>query len=164
MKKNLKTEQISTRLLYGLVGLSAVVFLLFYLVGYNMPYVFDPEYNAPLFTDVLIGFMYFMLAAAVAVAVYALVKERKRRTRQHVENGIPAAKIERGTLVLLVCLLAVSFLLGSSSPVTVNGKVFDSVFWLKATDMLIYTSLALIAAAVVAVAFAVAGNRIRRNK
>lgn len=163
MKKDMKTEQITGRLLYGLVGLAAVVFLLFYLVGYNMPYVFDPEYNAPLFTDVVIVFMYLMVAAGVAAAVYAVVMERKRRSRQSVENGIPVGKIERGTLVLLVALLAVSFLLGSSAPIKVDGEVFDSVFWLKATDMLIYTSLALIAVAVAAVAFSVAGNRIKRK-
>lgn len=163
MKKDMKTEQITSRLLYVLVGLAAVVFLLFYLVGYNMPYVFDPEYNAPLFTDVVIVFMYLMVAAGVAAAVYAVVMERKRRSRQAVENGIPAGKIERGTLLLLVVLLAVSFLLGSSAPVSVNGKVFDSVFWLKATDMLIYTSLALIVAAIAAVAFSVAGNKLKRK-
>lgn len=163
MKKDMKTEQITGRLLYGLVGVAAVVFLLFYLVGYNMPYMFDPEYNAPLFTDVVIVFMYLMVAAGVAAAVYAVVMERKRRSRQAVENGIPVGKIERGTLVLLVALLAVSFLLGSSAPVKVDGEVFDSVFWLKATDMLIYTSLALIAVAVAAVAFSVAGNRIKRK-
>lgn len=163
MKKDMKTEQITGRLLYGLVGLAAVVFLLFYLVGYNMPYVFDPEYNAPLFTDVVIVFMYLMVAAGVAAAVYAVVMERKRRSRQSVENGIPVGKIERGTLVLLVALLAVSFLLGSSAPIKVDGEVFDSVFWLKATDMLIYTSLALIAVAVAAVVFSVAGNRIKRK-
>ena len=163
MKKDMKTEQITGRLLYGLVGLAAVVFLLFYLVGYNIPYVFDPEYNAPLFTDVVIGFMYLMVAAGVAAAVYAVVMERKRRSRQSVENGIPVGKIERGTLVLLIVLLAVSFLLGASAPIKVDGEVFDSVFWLKATDMLIYTSLALIAVAVAAVVFSVAGNRIKRK-
>ena len=38
----------------------------------------------------------------------------------------------------------VTFLLGSSSPVMTNGKLFTEVFWLKATDMFIYTTVILI--------------------
>jgi hypothetical protein len=44
---------------------------------------------------------------------------------------------------LLLCLV-VTFLLGSSSPVMTNGQPFTSKFWLKATDMFIYTSILLI--------------------
>ena len=47
MKKNkLKTRQLSARLLYGMVGVALLLFALFYLVGYDMPYVFDPQYNS----------------------------------------------------------------------------------------------------------------------
>jgi len=43
-----------------------------------------------------------------------------------------------------VLLLLVTFLLGSSDPVVTNGERFADVFWLKATDMFIYTSILLI--------------------
>ena len=87
--KCLKAEQISTRILYTLVGVTTVLFVLFYLVGYDMPFMYEPEYNAPLFTDVLLSFMYLMVAAAVAVAVFAVVRGYRRRTTQKVVNGIP---------------------------------------------------------------------------
>ena len=41
------TEKLSQRVFYVLVGLCVVVFGLFYVVGYDMPYVFNPELNAP---------------------------------------------------------------------------------------------------------------------
>ena len=53
----LTTEQISSRIFYVIVALSAVLFILFWLIGYDMPYEEDPEYNAPLLTGVLASFM-----------------------------------------------------------------------------------------------------------
>ena len=35
--KHMKAEQISTRILYVLVGVTTVLFVLFYLVGYDVP-------------------------------------------------------------------------------------------------------------------------------
>ena len=72
--KNLKTDQISTRVLYSLVGLTVVVFALFYLVGYNAPYLFDPTYNAPVLTDLVLVLMYLMIAAGLGVAVYSVIR------------------------------------------------------------------------------------------
>jgi hypothetical protein len=34
--------------------------------------------------------------------------------------------------------------LGSSKPIVTNGERFTNVFWLKTTDMFIYTSILLI--------------------
>jgi hypothetical protein len=43
-----------------------------------------------------------------------------------------------------VLLLLVTFLLGSSKPIVTNGELFTDVFWLKTTDMFIYTSILLV--------------------
>lgn len=162
--KHLKTEQISTRILYSLVGVTTVLFVLFYLVGYDMPFMYEPEYNAPLFTDVLLSFMYLMVAAAVAVAAFAVVRGYRRRTAQKVVNGIPAWRIAWGTVGLLMGLLVLTFLLGSSSPLTVNGKPFADVFWLKTTDMFIYTTLILMLVATAAVCLSMSGLSRRKKK
>ena len=39
-------------------SLAVVVFALFFLVGYDMPFLENPDFNAPLFTDVLIILMW----------------------------------------------------------------------------------------------------------
>ena len=67
-------ERISQRILYVIVALIAVVFMAFYLVGFNEPLASDPAFNAPLLTDVLIGFMWFLLVLAVVAALVAMVK------------------------------------------------------------------------------------------
>jgi len=41
--RSMHAEKLSQRVFYVLVGLCVVVFGLFYVVGYDMPYVFNPE-------------------------------------------------------------------------------------------------------------------------
>ena len=84
-----KTESITHRILFGIVAMTFIVFFLFYIVGYDMPYIFEPEYNAPLLTDVLLIFLYFILALALAILVVSIVRGYKKRDRQAFENGIP---------------------------------------------------------------------------
>ena len=67
-------ERISQRILYVIVALTAVVFMAFYLVGFNEPLASDPAFNAPLLTDVLIGFMWVLLVLAVVAALVAMVR------------------------------------------------------------------------------------------
>lgn len=161
--KNLKTDQISTSVLYSLVGLTVVVFALFYLVGYNAPYLFDPTYNAPVLTDLVLVLMYLMIAAGLGVAVYSVIRGSRTRSSEKVVNGVPVAKIMWGTVAFVAVLLIVTFLAGSSEPLKVNGTLFSDAFWLRLTDMFIYTSLVLIAAAVVAVGYSMSGiNRKRK--
>lgn len=159
-----KAEQVSSRALCIMVGLALVVFALFYLVGYDTPYAFDPDYNAPLLTDVLLSFVYLMVAAAIVVAAVAVWVGYKLRNRQTIVNGIPTRRIAMGTAALLVVLLVVTFLTGSSAPISINGGTFSSTFWLKATDMFINTMLVLIAVAVVAVACSMMRLSRRRKK
>ncbi len=155
--RKLKTEKISTRVLYALVGVAVVVFALFYLIGYNLPYVYDPSYNAPLFTDVVLWLLYAMTAVAVCVAACAVWHGYRTRSAEKVVNGIPAARIAWTTAALLVVSLAVGFIGGSSSPVRVNGKAFSDTFWLKTTDMFIFATAVLIVVAVVAVVYSMSG-------
>ena len=47
-------ERISQRILYVLIGIIALVFVLFFSVGFYTPICWRPFFNAPLFTDVLL--------------------------------------------------------------------------------------------------------------
>lgn len=156
-------DRLSSRVLIVLIVLSAVVFGLFFTVGYDMPFYEDANFNAPLFTDALLLFMYAMLAVAIIVAIVAMVRGvRMRDDGEKVSNGIPAARIAYGTVGLLVASLVLTFAFGSSEPMKIGGETFAETFWLKATDMFINTSLILIAVAVIAVGYGLSGRN-RRN-
>ena len=70
MKCMKNPSRLSHAVLVVLVAITVVVFGAFWLVGFNMPFMDDPQFHAPLLTDLVIVFVYFMLfLAVVAVAL-----------------------------------------------------------------------------------------------
>jgi hypothetical protein len=103
------------------------------------------SFVSPFFADVMLGLMYLMVAVALGVTVYSVWHGmRTRRKGDDIINGVPAGRIGWCVAFGFVICLAVTFLLGSSAPVVTNGVRFTDVFWLKLTDMFIYTSTLLI--------------------
>ena len=100
---------------------------------------------SPLLADIMLWLMYVAVAAAVVVTVVSMVRTLRLRTKaDEVINGVHRNRLALIVAAGFLLCLALTFLLGSSEPVTTNGKRFTDVFWLKATDMFIYTSLILI--------------------
>lgn len=152
--------KISAIVFYTLLGISALLFVLFRLVGFDMPYFENPEYNAPLLTGVLISYMLLLVAVALVLAVYSFVRSaRINRKENRVVNNIPAHRIAVANVVGTAALLALTFALSGTGALTVNGARYDSVIGLRASGMFIDTSLALIATAIAAVAFGAIRNR-----
>ena len=65
MKCMKNPSRLSHAVLVVLVAITVVVFGAFWLVGFNMPFMDDPQFNAPLLTDLVIVFVYIMLFLAV---------------------------------------------------------------------------------------------------
>ena len=103
------------------------------------------SFVSPFFADVMLWLMYIVLAVALCVTAYSVWHGmRTRREGDDIVNRVPAGRIGWCVLIGLFLCLVITFLLGSSKPVMTNGQPFTSVFWLKATDMFIYTSILLI--------------------
>ncbi len=163
---DIPADKIAGRVLIALVAATAILFAAFFLIGFDTPFADDSNFNAPILTDALLVFVYLLTALAVAVAIVAVVRGlRLKNKTDRVVNGIPAAKIARGSAILLTATLVVTFALGSSSPLTINGVTYADTFWLKATDMFIYTSAVLLAVAVAAMGYGLLGqNRKTKRK
>ena len=100
---------------------------------------------SPFYADVILWLMYLVVAVAIIVTAYSVWHGmRNRRKGDDIINGVPAGRIGWCVAIALVVCLVVTFLLGSTSPVMTNGKRFADAFWLKSTDMFIYTSILLI--------------------
>ncbi len=100
---------------------------------------------SPFIADIALGLMYLMLALAVGVTIASMVRMLRLRTKEDdTINGVPQARIVWTVSAAVVLLLVVTFLVGSAEPLLTNGKPFRSVFWLKAVDMFIYSSVILI--------------------
>lgn len=147
-------KKLPSRVLYFLVGLIALIFILFWLIGFDRPYNDDPNFNAPLFTDVLLWLMIVMLFCGIALAIWSIVRKLKITGRgDRYSNGIPVKKIGYAIVCGTALILIVTFLLGSDDPMTINGAPFRDVFWLKVSDMFVSTSILMIVIAVGAVIY-----------
>ena len=149
-----KAVKVSQSVFYMLMALIVVVYALFFLVGYEHPYDENPDFNAPLFTGVLITFVLTLLFVAVVVTLFAVYRSlRRMRGSTGVVNGIPALRIALGVGVCTLCLMALTFVVAPTEAVSVNGVQYADTFWLRVAEMFVDTSLMLLMAAVVAVAY-----------
>lgn len=103
--------------------------------------------ESPLFIDIVLYTIYVLLAAAVLLTVWSVVRGFRRSGGLKVrgyENGVPVRRIAWLTAGVLVVTLAVTWLTASTQPLNINGKTFADAFWLRISDMLINTALVLV--------------------
>lgn len=156
--RNTPADRLSGRVLMLLIAVAVVVFGAFCLVGFSMPYEENANFNAPMFTDALLGFIYVLIFTAVAVMGVSVFRSLKSGSgRQGTGNGLPGARISYGIAAFVGLTLAVTCLAGSTEPISINGEKYTSAAWLRITDMLINTSLLLITVALLLVGFGLSG-------
>jgi amino acid transporter len=163
-EKNMSAERISSYTLYGIICLIVLVLAAFFFIGYDNVYEMDPTLKDPLCTDVLIVFMYVMIVITTVIAVASVVRSVRMRNSESVTNGIHEAKITYLTAGSVVVLLALTFLFGSSTPVRTGEGSYANAFWLKVTDMFLYTTYVLLVLASAAAIYGMAGLRRKKKR
>lgn len=157
--RHLTTDQLSTRIFYIVVGVSAVLFLLFRLVGYDIPYDENPDYNAPLLTGTLVAYMLVLTVATLALMVWGMLRSMRRASAENrVVNNVPARRIAIGVAAGFVGVLLLTLLLSDTTPLTVNGSSYTDALWLRLSGMFVGTSILMTVAAVAAVVFGMTRN------
>lgn len=148
------TETVSTRVFYLLVALVVALFALFRIVGYDTPYVENPDFNAPLLTGVLVWFMILLTLAALVLTVWGAVRGmRMNSTENRVVNNVPARRISVCVAVGTVAVLLLTFALSDTGSLRVNGAEYADGFWLRVAGMFVGTSIIMIVAAAGAVVY-----------
>ena len=94
--------------------------------------------EAPLYVDLVIGAVYLLVAASVAVIGWSVVRQLRRRGR-----GVSRLSLWVAAGVALLLLL--TWLTGSSQPLRVGGRLYSDAGWLRLADMFIHSSFILIA-------------------
>jgi hypothetical protein len=137
-----------------LVGIIAVVFCAFFLIGYDNPYEENPAFNAPRLTNLIIILSYLLIIGTLALTIFSLVMAYRNRNKSAaVVNNVPAARIAYIISGGVVALLILTFLFGSSAPMVINGEQYTQTLWLKTADMFIFTAIAMLIVAIAAVAY-----------
>lgn len=148
----LDTKRISGWVLMVLIGIIAVVFCTFFLIGYDNPHDENPAFNAPRLTGIVLVLAYVMTIGTFVTAVVSLAMAFRRRDKKDsVVNNIPATRIAYTVTGGVAAVLLLTFLLGSTTPMNINGTQYAQTLWLKTADMFIYTAAAMLTAAIAAV-------------
>lgn len=142
---------ISYYVLYVLFAITIVVLALFYFGGQaETPFVETTEaISQPAYTDTLLYQMYAMIGLAVVVTIVAFVQQFASAFK---DSPKMALKSLTGGL-LLALVLIVSWAVGSTETLYIPGyEGTDNVpFWLKLTDMFIYSIYFLLSIAIIAI-------------
>jgi len=104
-----------------------------------------------LLAEVMLWLMYIVVVVAVVVVVVSAVRPLMIAPRRGSGN--------RGWMTVggTAAVLLLTWLMGSSKPLVVNGTVYNETFWLKTTDMLIVSALILMFVAAALVLFGISG-------
>ena len=89
------------------------------------------------FADFVLFTIYGLLVVALGAVVWSMVRGRRVAPTHWAMPQWLAVGLLAGSL-------AVTFLLGSSEPLSVNGRPFSDALWLRLSDMFINTSVFLI--------------------
>lgn len=140
--------RVSYYVLYALFAAIIIVLALFYFGG-EMAVPLVPEMDSnPAYTDALLFLMYGLVGLTVLVTVVAFIAQFVAALK---DNPMAALKSLIG-IVLLAIVMIVAWSLGSGEPLQITGyEGTENVpFWLKLTDMFLYTLYFLLGAVIVA--------------
>lgn len=139
--------RVSYYVLYVLFAAILVVLGLFYLGG-EMAVPIVPEMSSPIHTDTLLYLIYGLVGLTILATVVGFIAQFIAALK---DNPISALKSLLG-VILLAGVLIVSWVMGSDQALEITGYEGNEnvPFWLKLTDMFLYSLYFLLAIAVVA--------------
>ncbi len=152
----MKASKIASIVYYVLLALSAVVFVLFFCVGFgNQESLPSGFYKSPQFTNLLMWWMYILVAiCGICTVVGAVTAKGGKVDSQMPAWGDTLAKVG---LWLFVPVLLVTWFLGSKAPILTGTGLYEDAFWLQATDAIIYTVYVLLVVTVIALVASLSG-------
>ncbi len=120
----MKSLKISDYVLWGLFGLSAIVILLFLFVGYNNQYEENPKFVDPQMLDLLLIWMYVLVAVTAVLTIWSAIKGIGAASGQQAK-GL-AGKTGLIGFGLLVVSVIIGAVVGAADNDTllINGKAF----------------------------------------
>lgn len=137
-------NKISSYVFYVLMAISAVVLILFFLVGFdNTMMIASGPATAPEHTDTLMWWMYVLTAACLALMAVFSFLQFCASLKTNPKGAIKGIL----SLVLFVLLFGGAYALADDAAITINGKAFAESGTLIFTDVCIYVQYVLLGVA-----------------
>lgn len=159
-------EKLSFVVLCAIMLVAAVVFGMFYFIGYEDIFIDNPEFNSPRYTGLLLVFIYALVLALFTLCVASVVNAIRKRKRDMTARAYTCGQSVALILgpILVVCLV-VTFFFASDAPLEIHGSVCTESFLLKLAGMFVSTILIFILLAVIVVLFESFGiSRLLKSK
>ena len=153
----MKASKIASIAYYVLLAISLVVFVLFFCVGFGREEAVASGFKkAPQFLSLLMYWMYALVAICTVCTVAGAVTSKGGKVDSNMPKwGEVLAQV--GTW-LFVPVLLVTYFLGDDTPIRMGtGELYESTFWLVATDAMIYTIYVLVVVTILALAVSLSG-------
>ena len=153
----MKASKIASIAYYVLLAISLVVFVLFFCVGFGREEAVASGFKkAPQFLSLLMYWMYALVAICTVCTVAGAVTAKGGKVDSNMPKwGEVLAQV--GTW-LFVPVLLITYLLGDGTPIRMGtGELYESTFWLVATDAMIYTIYVLVIVTILALVASLSG-------
>ena len=153
----MKASKIASIAYYVLLAISLVVFVLFFCVGFGREEAVASGFKkAPQFLSLLMYWMYALVAICTVCTVAGAVTAKGGKVDSNMPKwGEVLAQV--GTW-LFVPVLLITWFMGDDTPIRMGtGELYESTFWLVATDAMIYTIYVLVVVTVLALAVSLSG-------
>ena len=132
--------------LYALMLITVVIFALFYFGGYVDA---NAEMLEPIYTDAVLDMMYATVIIGIVATVLFSIYQFGCQLKDHPKKAMESIAY----LVVFALIFVVSWCIGSGEPL--NLPAYDGTdnvyFWLKLTDMWLYTGYFLLGASIAAI-------------
>ena len=100
--------------------------------------------------DILLILIYLIIVAALATTAWAVVRTMrivgKTSGKSH---GIPVRRINITVCAAVIIVMLLSFIIGSTDPMHINTQTYGNAFWLRMSNMFVFTSITAIVVAAV---------------
>ena len=153
----MKASKIASIAYYVLLAISLVVFVLFFCVGFGREEAVASGFKkAPQFLGLLMYWMYALVAICTVCTVAGAVTSKGGKVDSNMPKwGEVLAQV--GTW-LFVPVLLITWFMGDDTPIRMGtGELYESTFWLVATDAMIYTIYVLVVVTILALAVSLSG-------
>lgn len=143
-----KIHKLSKWTLYSMLAITVVVLGMFFLGGYVDP---TAEMLEPIYTDVLIYWMYVLVIVGVAVTLGFAIFQFALKLKDDTKSALQSLAV----MGVFALMMVICWSIGSGEPLYIQGYegTENVYFWLKFTDMLLYAIYALIAIPVLIMLF-----------
>ena len=146
-------EKISKYTLWAGMGISILVLILFFVIGYDRPFEENPKFTDPMLTDALLIWTYFLVAAAILVTLWSLFHGLTTKgTGTMKETGLVSktSTIAWGLCFASLVIGAIYGFMVKDENMLINGKDWNDPFDIIMTDMSMISIIILLVVTVIA--------------